>query len=204
MGANRSQPANPRGPAAFLLTMYVYGVIRAKSGLRLPREGIRGRRVDCVGHEGVAALVTDVGEGPFEPSHEDAVAHACVLHEIVARSIEVLPLPVGVVFEDRDAVCDELLGARQDELVTRLDELAGRVELEVTARDAQTIARVREVVGDLVDADARDEDDDATLAFLLDRHRVPAFDTALEEAFGADLPRCAGPQPPYHFAALAG
>jgi hypothetical protein len=84
------------------------------------------------------------------------------------------------------------------------------VAAELALRRAQFAQRMIEVLGplaaDAVVRDPRHEDMLATVAFLVDRSALAAFDAALER-FGAELwdeirVRCDGPLPPYHFSEL--
>src|SRR3954454_12470642 len=107
--------------------MYVYGVLRADEGLRLPSEGVAGRPVTCVSHGDLAALVSDLRER-VRPSRRNVMAHSEVLQALVAQN-DVLPMQFGVVMPDADAVRDELLVAHGDDLRAELDALTGCVEL---------------------------------------------------------------------------
>src|SRR4051794_27310622 len=119
--------------------MYVYGVMRTDTRLRLPEEGVGGRAVALVEHGQLAALVSDDVEAPVRASRRNMLAHSSVLQAVVAQA-DVLPMRFGVVMPHAAAVRDELLAAHADELGAELVACAGCVELAVTVtchQDAQ-------------------------------------------------------------------
>src|SRR4051794_12310892 len=111
--------------------MYVYGVLASDARLRLPSEGVGGRPVGRIEHEGLAALVSDGVEVPVRPSRRNVMAHSTVLQEAVTQT-DVLPMRFGVVLPDEAAVRDELLAAHHDALAAELAACGGCVELSVT------------------------------------------------------------------------
>lgn len=136
---------------------YVYGVVAGSADARFEAAGIDGVTPHLVTAGEVAAVVGEVSDGLVRASRRNLRAHSDVLAEAVAGTT-VLPLRFGSVFPSEDAVREELLLARRDELLGLLHAFADRVELtlravydeetvlrEVVARNA-TIASLREEV----------------------------------------------------------
>jgi hypothetical protein len=111
---------------------YVYGVTRASASSRSSGAGVDDQPVELVAHRGLAALVSDAPTVPVKANRLNLMAHARVLHDVVAERC-VLPMQFGVVMPDRGAVRDELLDAAGDGLRAQLDSLEPYVELDVRA-----------------------------------------------------------------------
>jgi hypothetical protein len=111
--------------------VYVYGIVPAgertdieADGVGAPKTGVRR-----IVHGDLAALVSDVELGPLTAAR-DLRAHWRVLEEAATR-VTVLPVRFGTVMESDDAVVDDLLAPRHDQLVARLAGLSGKVQLSV-------------------------------------------------------------------------
>lgn len=127
---------------------YVYGVVRAAHQASDELHGV-GRPPGAVGlvrSGSVAAAVSDVPDG-FVIEEPDARAHVHVLTGLVGAG-PVVPLRLGTLAADDDAVRAEVLDAARDEFVAVLDALDGLVELHVDADDneAEAIAAVAQAV----------------------------------------------------------
>ena len=81
-------------------------------------------------HEDVAALVSRVPGEELEAGREELLTHSRVLEEALGQGV-VLPMKFGVVMPSDEVVRKELLEAHHDELMRQLDELEGKVELNV-------------------------------------------------------------------------
>ena len=116
----------------------VHGVALAADRVELSEPGVRWTT-----HGELAALVTDV-----DPSGMRAAStlrrHWRVLEE-VATAATVAPIRFGTAMADDRAVVDELLAPRQEELVSLLAELRGKVQLTVKG-DFDTEQLLRGVV----------------------------------------------------------
>ena len=123
---------------------YVYGVTWADSLARQETEGVEGAAVQPIVHEELAALASELSSPTIRARRRDLTSHADVLGETFATGT-VLPLRFGTVFQHRDAVVDEFLARRYDELVSLLEELEGLVELRVSAFYREDIV-LREIV----------------------------------------------------------
>jgi hypothetical protein len=112
---------------------YVYGVTRSKRGSRPKQSGINEEPVRLVTLEGLAALTSDVPADFLEAGREELLTHSRVLERALEGGDAVLPMRFGVVMPDEDAVRDELLAPYRAELEAQLDEMQGKVEINIKA-----------------------------------------------------------------------
>lgn len=128
-----------------LLGCYVFGVVAADCRLRAPLDVRLATGLRLVEGDGVAALV---GSPPTDRELGDAsdlLDHDRVLADLAVNGVAVVPLRFGTIVTDDDAVRDELLGSRRDELQRLLDVVRGRVQFTVTAT-YETDVVLRDVV----------------------------------------------------------
>jgi Gas vesicle synthesis protein GvpL/GvpF len=125
--------------------LYIYGVVAADAQFDDPSAGDnRTPDVELVEADDLAALVSPT-TGDDETAVRDSVlAHARVLERVVAQTT-VIPMRFGMVSPDEDAVVDELLEPRHDELVDWLERLDGRVQMTLKV-DYREEAILRELV----------------------------------------------------------
>jgi len=109
---------------------YVYGVVRARRGSRLKQTGINDEPIKVVALKGVGALTSDVPDEPLEAGREELLTHSRVLERALKKGV-VLPMRFGVVMPSEKSVRDELLTAHREELEAQLDEMDGKVELNI-------------------------------------------------------------------------
>src|SRR5436190_7263430 len=109
---------------------YVYGVVRSRGGLRRKQKGIDDQPVELVAMQGLGALTSDVPDSPLEAGREELLTHSRVLERALERGV-VLPMQFGVVMPSEESVRDELLAAHREELKSQLDEMDGKVEVNV-------------------------------------------------------------------------
>ena len=143
----------------------VYGIVPAETPLDGAPPGIAGAPVRRVAAGGLAALVSAVGDDELRATRRDLLSHSAVLEHAVAAG-PVLPLRFGTVLRDEDAVVEELLQPRRDELAALLERFERLVELRVKAfyveeevlkqivRSDPAIARLREATQGVPDAAA--------------------------------------------------
>jgi hypothetical protein len=112
--------------------LYCYGVTGAGTAEPLAGAGLGGKAVEPVPCGEIAALASAVPAGTVRARRRDLLAHFDVLGASFERGT-VLPLRFGTVFDDEDALVEEFLRPRHDELAAMLREFDGRVELRVTA-----------------------------------------------------------------------
>jgi hypothetical protein len=171
-------------------SVYVYGVLPASDQARVSVGGVEGAQVRTIEHGGLAALVSTVKADALAVAHE-LRAHWRVLEE-ASNATTVLPVRFGTVMESDDAVRERVLEANAAGLTKLLDELGGRVQLNLkgdydeerllsaVVREVPAVATLRERVqkvsdsagyydrirlGELVAAEvARRREDDTALA----------------------------------------
>jgi hypothetical protein len=119
-------PDSSGGPAK-----YVYGVVR-KGGASAPSEtGINDEPIALVSADGLAALTSDVPGEYLEAGRDELLTHSRVLERTLEGGGTVLPMRFGVVMPDEKAVRDELLLPHREELAAQLDEMDGKVEMNI-------------------------------------------------------------------------
>ena len=109
---------------------YVYGVVRSSGGSRPKQKGIDDKPVSVVSDKGLGALTSDVSEGPLEAGREELLTHSRVLERALESGV-VLPMRFGVVMPGEKSVRDDLLAAHREELEAQLEEMEGKVELNI-------------------------------------------------------------------------
>jgi hypothetical protein len=125
---------------------YVYGVVRARRGSRQRLRGLGDQPVKVVAHDGIGALASDVPDGPLEAGRDELLAHSRVLERALEKGV-VLPMRFGMVMPTEEAIRQDLLGPHSDELEAQLDEMEGKVELNIKAI-YQEQAILREVLAE--------------------------------------------------------
>jgi Gas vesicle synthesis protein GvpL/GvpF len=123
---------------------YIYGVVRAPAESRVRSDGVAGGPVGAVVEGQVAALTSDVPDEELRAGRDELKGHARVLEEALEGGV-VLPMRFGVVMESEDSVRHDLLERHGDDLLAQLDDLEGKVELNVKAIYEED-ALMREVV----------------------------------------------------------
>jgi len=123
---------------------YLYGVVRAPGESRVRSEGVAGGPVGAVVEGEVAALTSDVPDEELRAGREELKGHARVLEEALEGGV-VLPMRFGIVMESEESVRRDLLERHGEDLLAQLDDLDGKVELNVKAIYEED-ALMREVV----------------------------------------------------------
>src|SRR5581483_6948058 len=96
-----------------------------------PQErGINDEPVSLVKADGLAALASDVPGEYLEAGRDELLTHSRVL-ERALESGTVLPMRFGVVMPDEEAVRGELLTPHRERLEAQLDEMDGKVEINI-------------------------------------------------------------------------
>jgi hypothetical protein len=111
---------------------YVYGVIRPTRKAPPRVRGIGRKQVRIVRADGIGALTSDVPAEELEAGREELLAHARVLEKSLDHGT-VLPMRFGVVMPSESAVRDELLDRHRRELEDQLEQMEGKVEVNIKA-----------------------------------------------------------------------
>ena len=143
-------------------SVYVYGVLSGAHQGRVSVGGVEGAQVRTIEHGGLAALVSTVDADALAAARE-LRAHWRVLEE-ASKTTTVLPVRFGTVMESDDAVREQLLERGGEGLTALLDQLSGRVQLNLTGdydeqallsavvREVPAVATLRERVQKLSDS----------------------------------------------------
>jgi hypothetical protein len=142
---------------------YVYGVVGADSIPPLVVEGVAAAPVRAVTSRDLAALVSLLPPGQLRVRRRDLMSHLRVLEAAFAEST-IVPCAFGMLMSSEQAVIDELLVTRHDELLGLLRRLDGFAQLNVRVSYDEdvvlqeiveadpTIAQLREQTRELGDA----------------------------------------------------
>src|SRR3954462_5783724 len=115
-----------------MASKYVYGVVRGKGRAKPKGKGIAGKPLKVVAANGLRALTSDVPGEELEAGRDELLTHSRVLEEALGDGV-VLPMQFGVVIPDEGAVRAELLDAQREALEAQLEEMSGKVEMNVKA-----------------------------------------------------------------------
>ena len=110
--------------------VYVYGLTWSGGGSK--GRGIADADVMTLEHGELAAIVSTVGGRAMRAKRRDLLRHSDVLQDAFAKA-PVLPFRFGTVLASEEAVVDDLLAARYEELVALLRRFEGLGELRLRA-----------------------------------------------------------------------
>ena len=121
---------------------YVYGVVLADADLPT-LTGIDGAEVEYVERDGIAAAVGEIAIDRPPGRRKDLLAHSEVVDALV-KAGPVVPVQFGSVLADRDSVVHDLLQVDHDYFAGLLDDVRGRVQLNLRATyvEEQVLAEV--------------------------------------------------------------
>lgn len=113
---------------------YLYGIIDAPAPATFAAPGIGGRgdEVHTLALGRLAAVVSNSPRIEYDNSRRHMMAHTRVLEEVMARHT-LLPVCFGTVASDPEVIAEKILRDRRDELVERLEQMRGRMELGLKA-----------------------------------------------------------------------
>src|SRR3954451_658171 len=125
---------------------WVYAVVDETADIPDGLVGVGEAEVRLVPLDGLAAVVGDVDVEGLSGRRDDLLAHHRVLERL--RDLgAVLPVQFGSVIEDEENVREVFLRDQHDQLRETLDELRGRVQMNLRARYVED-AVLAEVVRD--------------------------------------------------------
>jgi len=113
---------------------YIYCIIRSPKPCQFTTLGIgeRGDVVQTVNLMSLAAVVSDSPIVEYENSRRNMMAHTLVLEEVM-QEFTILPVRFGTVAPSAEAIQQQVLMRRNDELNGLLAEMEGRIELGLKA-----------------------------------------------------------------------
>lgn len=149
---------------------YLYCVMRAKRPRTFDVPGVAGPDypIHTIHFRELAVAVSDSPVVSYDSTRQNMAAHMRVLEEVMKEQT-ILPLKFNSVAATAGAVCDALLKPGYRELDTRLDTVAGRVEMGVKAFWRENVL-YREIV-------AENEE----IRRLRDRIAAPSPDTTYKD-----------------------
>jgi hypothetical protein len=133
--------------------LFVYAVVPADRELPEGVTGVDEEPLELVAEGPVAAVVSEMTSDRPPGRRADLTAYSRVVEALVPDG-PLVPLRFGTVVPDRDALAQDLLSARGDDMAELLSELEGRtqyhlrvtfVEEAVLAEIAEADPRVREL-----------------------------------------------------------
>jgi hypothetical protein len=113
---------------------YLYCIIRSSTPQEFSTRGIgeQGAPVHTVVYNDLAAVISESPIIEYDSSRRNMMAHTNVLEEVMAEHT-ILPVRFGVVAPNVEAVQEQILKRRYDELDQQLRRMQGRVELGLKA-----------------------------------------------------------------------
>ncbi len=111
---------------------YLYCVIRGKKPRTFNVPGVVGPHypIYTIHFRELAAVVSDTSEKSYDSTRQNMTTHMRVLEEVM-KEHTILPLKFNSIAASEEAVREKLLEPAYEELLTRLDNVAGRVEMGV-------------------------------------------------------------------------
>jgi len=121
--------------------LYVYGVVAAGSLEGFELEGVRAQAVVQIEDDGLAALASELPDPKLQVRRRDLHAHLDVMKAAFERTT-IVPCSFGTVFPSGEAVREELLASRREQLLELLEKLDRRAQFEVSvAYDEEVVLR---------------------------------------------------------------
>src|SRR3954467_8829144 len=115
-----------------MASKYVYGVVCANDRAKPKGKGIADKPLKVVAADGLGALTSDVPGEELDAGRDELLTHSLGLEEALGDGV-VLPMRFGVVMPDEDTVRAELLDPHREQLEAQLEEMSGKVEMNVKA-----------------------------------------------------------------------
>ena len=111
---------------------YLYCVIRSEKPCTFKVAGVVGPHypIYTMHFRELAAVVSDTSEKYYDSTRQNMTTHMRVLEEVM-KEHTILPLKFNSISASEEAVREKLLEPAYEELLTRLDNVAGRVEMGV-------------------------------------------------------------------------
>jgi hypothetical protein len=130
LATRRSPQVHPESA----VNQYLYCILRCREPRTFDTLGIgeRGDVVYTINFEDLAVAASDSPLARYDNTRRNMLAHMRVLDEVMAE-YTVLPIRFDCVAPHPEAVREELLKARGDELNALLDQLQGHVEMGLKA-----------------------------------------------------------------------
>src|SRR3954453_7650055 len=115
-----------------MASKYLYGADPAQGRAKPKGDGIADEPLRVVAANGLGALTSDVPGEELEAGRDELLTHSRVLEEALGDGAG-LPRRFGVVMPDEDTVRARLLDPHREELEAQLEQMSGKVEMNVKA-----------------------------------------------------------------------
>jgi hypothetical protein len=132
--ARRARQSDQGSNSQDQVRKYLYCVIRSKTPQTFKVPGVVGPHypIYTIHFRELAAVVSDTSEKSYDSTRQNMTTHMRVLEEVM-KEHTILPLKFNSISASEEAACDALLKPAYEELLVRLDNVAGRVEMGVKA-----------------------------------------------------------------------
>jgi hypothetical protein len=127
--------------------LFVYGVVPADARVPDDLTGVEEAPVRLVVRGPVAAVVGEIDLSRTTGRRADLVAYSTVLDALTA-TCTVAPVQFGSILLDEQGIEEELLAPNEDYFVALLEQLAGRVQLNLRASFLEPVVLAEVVAGD--------------------------------------------------------
>jgi len=108
---------------------YIYGIVAEPQLRRFSFPGVGDAEVYIINHDGIAAIVSDTQLQEIDPTRKNVHTHTVVQDELL-KEYTLLPMGFGMIAASEDEV-RRLLEKNYEGLVSELNRLAGKIEVEV-------------------------------------------------------------------------
>jgi hypothetical protein len=125
---------------------YIYGIVEEPHPRRFSFLGVGEAEVYTINHQRIAAVVSDTEFSEIDPTRKNVHAHTVAQDELL-KEYTLLPMGFGMIATSEDEVRG-LLENNHQGLISELDRLAGRIEVELKVFwDQEIITRELHQVG---------------------------------------------------------
>ena len=111
---------------------YLYCLIKESKPKRFGIKGVEGGDVYAISEGKLSAVVSDAEIKEYPISRENTLTHQKVIEEAM-EEYDVLPISFGTVAESEKDVKEKILKPRAKELLSALEKIKGKIELNLKA-----------------------------------------------------------------------
>jgi hypothetical protein len=108
---------------------YIYGVVEESQPRKFSFPGVGEAEVYTINHQRIAAVASDTEFSEIDPTRRNVHAHTVVQDELL-KEYTLLPMGFGMIATSEDEV-QGLLENNYQDLISELNRLAGRIEVEL-------------------------------------------------------------------------
>lgn len=112
---------------------YIYCVIRKPMSFGVDSNGVGGGKVHLIVSDKLAVVVNDSPIKDYPITRENTITHQKVIEEVMRLYSPVLPVSFGTVAENSRVLTENMLDAKDEELLNALSDIEGKIELNLKA-----------------------------------------------------------------------